>query len=63
MDFQCSIQVQASRSIVWHMQEGESLSLKKKDTRNLLSPDAALDHRITFCVTLLTLDQSLSLGN
>ena len=63
MDFQCSIQVQASRSIVWHLQEGESLSLKKKDTRNLLSPDAALDHRITFCVTLLNLDQSLSLGN
>eukprot|EP00092_Neocalanus_flemingeri_P070161 GFUD01086081.1.p1 GENE.GFUD01086081.1~~GFUD01086081.1.p1 ORF type:complete len:403 (-),score=128.86 GFUD01086081.1:21-1229(-) len=52
--------VQASRSIVWHLMEGDSLALKKMDTTHKLSPDAALDHRITFCVTLLHLDESLS---
>ena len=54
--------VQASRSIVWHLKEGESLALKKMDTRHPLSPEAALDHRITFCVTLLHLDESLTQG-
>ena len=57
------LKVQASRSIVWHLKEGESLALKKMDSRHGLSPEAALDHRITFCVTLLHLDESLSQGN
>ena len=54
--------VQASRSIVWQLKDGESLALKKIDTRHALSPEAALDHRITFCVTLLHLDEALSQG-
>ena len=53
--------VQASRSIVWQLKDGESLALKKIDTRHALAPDAALDHRITFCVALLHLDQALTL--
>ena len=52
--------VQASRSIVWQLKDGESLALKKIDTRHALAPEAALDHRITFCVALLHLDQALS---
>ena len=54
--------VQASRSIVWQLKDGESLALKKIDTRHALSPEAALDHRITFCVTLLHLDEALTQG-
>ena len=54
--------VQASRSIVIHLQEGEIVKLVKEDTRDRDAPHVATDLSITFCVTMQHLDAALALG-
>jgi len=54
--------VQASRSIVLHLNEGQVLTLEKVDLRIPASPNTETDKRITFCISLNHLDKALKLG-
>ena len=54
--------VQASRSIVVHLLEGQVVKLQKEDTRDRHAPDASSDFFITFCVSMNHLDAALTLG-
>ena len=55
--------VQASRSIILHLNDGQVLTLEKTDTRNpKASPNTETDKRLTFCVSLKHLDAALELG-
>ena len=55
--------VQASRSIVLHLKEGQTLSLEKMDLTSSASPDSQTDKRLTFCVSLKHLDRALGMLN
>ena len=54
--------VQASRSIVVHLLEGQVVKLVKVDSRTLNAPHPSSDYFITFCVSMKHLDSALSLG-
>ena len=55
--------VQASRSIVLHLNEGQVLTLEKVDLKIPASPNTETDKRITFCISLNHLDKALELGS
>merc|ERR1712190_211839 len=54
--------VQASRSIVIHLKEGDTVKLVKEDTRDQHAPHASSDLFLTFCVSMKHLDAALNLG-
>ena len=54
--------VQASRSIVLHLKEGDTVKLVKEDTRDQHAPHASSDLFLTFCVSMKHLDEALNLG-
>merc|ERR1712156_1320651 len=54
--------VQASRSIVVHLKEGDTVKLVKEDTRDQHAPHASSDLFLTFCVFMKHLDAALNLG-
>ena len=54
--------VQASRSIVLHLKEGDTVKLVKEDTRDQHAPHASSDLFLTFCVSMKHLDAALNLG-
>merc|ERR1712186_89701 len=53
--------VQASRSIVVHLLEGQVVKLVKVDSRTLNAPHPSSDYFITFCVSMKHLDSALYL--
>merc|ERR1712018_242193 len=53
--------VQASRSIVLHLKEGDTVKLVKEDTRDQHAPHASSDLFLTFCVSMKHLDAALNL--
>ena len=54
--------VQASRSIVVHLLEGQVVKLVKVDSRTLNAPHPSSDYFITFCVSMKHLDSALYLS-
>ena len=54
--------VQASRSIVLHLKEGDTVKLVKEDTRDQHAPHASSDLFLTFCVSMKHLDAALNIG-
>merc|ERR1712107_96943 len=54
--------VQASRSIVLHLKEGDTVKLVKEDTRDQHAPHASSDLFLTFCVSMKHLDAALNLA-
>merc|ERR1712211_38783 len=55
--------VQASRSIVLHLKEGDTVKLVKEDTRDQHAPHASSDLFLTFCVSMKHLDAALNLDS
>merc|ERR1712156_349558 len=55
--------VQASRSIVIHLKEGDIVKLVKEDTRDQHTPHASSDLFLTFCVSMKHLDAALNLDS
>merc|ERR1712165_379837 len=55
--------VQASRSIVLHLKEGDTVKLMKEDTRDRHAPHASSDLFLTFCVSMKHLDAALNLDS
>merc|ERR1712156_1061434 len=55
--------VQASRSILIHLKEGDTVKLAKEDTRDQHAPHASSDLFITFCVSMKHLDEALNLDS
>merc|ERR1712156_61589 len=55
--------VQASRSIVIHLKEGDTVKLVKEDTRDQHTPHASSDLFLTFCVSMKHLDAALNLDS
>merc|ERR1712109_115021 len=55
--------VQASRSIVLHLKEGDTVKLVKEDTRDQPAPHASSDLFLTFCVSMKHLDAALNLDS
>merc|ERR1712062_885163 len=55
--------VQASRSIVIHLKEGDTVKLVKEDTRDQHAPHASSDLFLTFCVSMKHLDAALNLDS
>merc|ERR1712115_19317 len=55
--------VQASRSIVLHLKEGDTVKLLKEDTRDQHAPHASSDLFLTFCVSMKHLDAALNLDS
>merc|ERR1712109_390066 len=55
--------VQASRSIVIHLKEGDTVKLVKEDTRDQHAPHASSDLFLTFCVSMKHLDAALKLDS
>jgi len=55
--------VQASRSIVLHLKEGDTVKLVKEDTRDQHAPHASSDLFLTFCVSMKHLDAALDLDS
>merc|ERR1712156_751970 len=55
--------VQASRSIVLHLKEGDTVKLAKEDTRDQHAPHASSDLFLTFCVSMKHLDAALDLDS
>ena len=54
--------IQASRSLIMHLEEGDVLSLRKANTIHRLSPNPGSDQRITFCISLRHLDAAIERG-
>merc|ERR1712107_925961 len=55
--------VQASRSILLHLKEGDTVKLVKEDTRDQHAPHASSDLFLTFCVSMKHLDAALNLDS
>merc|ERR1712223_560456 len=55
--------VQASRSIVVHLKEGDTVKLVKEDTRDQHAPHASSDLFLTFCVSMKHLDAALNIDS
>merc|ERR1711962_1171566 len=55
--------VQASRSIVIHLKEGDTVKLVKEDTRDQHAPHASSDLFLTFCVSMKHLDAALNIDS
>ena len=54
--------IQASRSLIMHLEDGDVLSLRKANTIHRLSPNPGADKRITFCISLRHLDAAMDQG-
>ena len=54
--------IQASRSLVMHLEDGDVLSLRKANTIHRRSPNPGADKFITFCISLRHLDAAMAQG-
>ena len=54
--------IQASRSLIMHLEDGDVLSMRKANTIHRLSPNPGADKRITFCISLRHLDAAMDQG-